>query len=239
MVIGGAGGIGLATARTLVASGCRVVLVDREASALDELATGLSDPGGDVAHRALDATDSAAVDALARDLASEGPVAGLVNSAGIVQLGTVLDVTDEDWDRMLAVNLKAVFYGCRAFVPVLRDAGGGAIVNIGSVSGRTKSIFSAPNYVAAKAGVIGLTMVVAAQHAADGVRVNCVAPGIVDTPMLDAYSDDQRTTMRAAIPMGRYAEAREIGETVAYLLSDQASYLTGQTLNVNGGQFMM
>ena len=139
---------------------------------------------------------------------------------------------------MLDVNLKAVFLVCRALVPMLVSAGGGSVVNLTSVSGRTKSIYSAPNYVASKAGVIGLTMSLAAQLATDCVRVNSVAPGLVDTPMLSAYTEQQHEVMRSAIPMGRFAQAREVATVVRFLLSDDSSYITGQTLNVNGGQFM-
>jgi NAD(P)-dependent dehydrogenase (short-subunit alcohol dehydrogenase family) len=238
VVTGAAGGIGRAVAASLLGVDGTVVLVDRDESGLAAVAEDLAGQTATVLTRRLDIASAEAVADLADDLAADGPIAGLVNAAGVLQLGTIREVSEDDWDRVVGINLKSVFLMCRAFIPRMASGGGGAVVNLGSISGRTKSVFSAPNYVAAKAGVIGLTMVLAAQHAAEGVRVNCVAPGVVDTPMLEPYSDEQRAALRTMIPAGRFAEAREIGETVAYLLSEQSSYVTGQTLNVNGGQFM-
>lgn len=128
---------------------------------------------------------------------------------------------------------------CRAAIPILVRNGGGAVVNIASMSGRTKSVLTAPNYVASNAGVIGLTMSLANQHARDGVRVNCVAPGMIQTPMLDAYTGEQLDAIRAAVPMGRFADPSEIASVVSFLTSDAASYVTGETVNVNGGMFMV
>src|SRR5262249_41242600 len=134
--------------------------------------------------------------------------------------------------------LRGTFLLCRDLMPLLERAGGAGVVNVASVSGRTKSIFSAPSYVASKGGVIGLSMTLAAQHAAAGVRVNCVAPGIIDTPMLDAYSGEQRRQSWAGIPLGRMGRPDEVADAIVYLLSEQSSYVIGQTINVNGGLFM-
>ena len=163
---------------------------------------------------------------------------GLVNAAGILQLGTIADVSESDWDRVVDINLKGTYAMCRAVIPVFEARGGGSIVNLASISGRTKSLFSAPNYVASKAGVIGLTMALAAQHAAKGVRVNCVAPGVFRTPMTAVYSDEQWASILATIPLGRVGEASEVADVIASLLSEEWGYVTGQTINVNGGQFM-
>jgi NAD(P)-dependent dehydrogenase (short-subunit alcohol dehydrogenase family) len=238
VIIGGAGGIGRAAAQALLGHVDRLLLVDRDAPALAEASRELGTGDATVTTRPLDVSSASAWTALAADLRASDPIAGLVNAAGVLQLGTIREVSDSDWDHVLDVNLKGTFLACRAFIPLLANGGGGAIVNVASISGRTKSYFSAPNYVASKAGVIGLTMVLAAQHAAEGVRVNCVAPGVVDTPMLAPYSDEQRAALAATIPVGRLADPAEIGDAVAYLLSEQSSYITGQTLNVNGGQFM-
>ncbi len=123
-----------------------------------------------------------------------------MNAAGEVQLGTIADVSVEEWDRVVDVNLKGTFPTCRAVIPHLEARGGGAIVNVASIAGRTKSFYAAPSYVASKGGVIGLTMVLAAQHAARSVRVNCVAPGIIQTPMTRAYTDEQRTSLLPRSP---------------------------------------
>lgn len=237
VLAGGASGIGLATAELLARAGERLVVLDRS-ERLPEVVASLRGLGaaGCEGHP-VDVTDAEAVAAVAEDVGARHAVGGLVNSAGVLQLGSIADVSPHDWDRVLDVNLKGVYATCRAFLPQL-ERSRGAVVNVSSVSGRTRSIWSAPNYVASKAGVIGLTMVLAAQHAHAGVRVNCVAPGIIETPMLAAYSDEQRRTMIAAIPLGRYADPAEVGAVIAFLLSQQASYVTGQTINVNGGQFM-
>lgn len=135
------------------------------------------------------------------------------------------------------VNLKGTYVTCRAVIQILEARGGGAIVNLTSISGRTKSFYTAPNYVASKAGIIGLTMV-AAQHAATNVRVNAVAPGIIRTPMTKVYSDEHWTSLLPTIPLGRVGQPNEVANVIASLLSDEWSYVTGQTINVNGGQFM-
>ncbi|ADB50373.1 SDR family NAD(P)-dependent oxidoreductase [Conexibacter woesei] len=237
VVVGGASGIGLATAGLLARAGRRLAILDRS-ERLAQVAAQLREAGAvECATHAVDVTDAEAVTGVADAIGARHAVAGLVNSAGVLQLGSIAEVTPADWDRVLDVNLRGVFNTCRAFLPQLERARG-AIVNVSSVSGRTRSIYSAPNYVASKAGVIGLTMVLAAQHAQAGVRVNCVAPGIVETPMLADYSEAARERMLAAIPLGRYADAAEVGEVIAFLLSQRASYVTGQTINVNGGQFM-
>jgi NAD(P)-dependent dehydrogenase (short-subunit alcohol dehydrogenase family) len=238
VVTGAGSGIGQACARTLAEAGRDVYLIDRDETALarfcDELKSGVAA----VRWRALDVRDSAGFEAVAAELAAGEPVAGVVNAAGVVQLGTILEISEDDWDHVVDINLKGVFLCCRAMIPLIAKGGGGAIVNLTSISGRTKSMFSAPSYVASKAGVIGLTMSLAAQHAGDAIRVNCVAPGIVDTPMLAGYTDTQREAMRAAIPLGRYASSEELAGTITFLLSEEAGYITGQTLNVNGGMFM-
>jgi NAD(P)-dependent dehydrogenase (short-subunit alcohol dehydrogenase family) len=239
LLVGGAGGIGRATAHLLSRAVDCLVVADRDPIGLASLVAELPVGAAQVLTYELDATDGSAVEALVDEVGSRGALSILINTVGIVQLGGVRDVTEFDWDRMLNINLKSVYLTCRAVIPRMVAAGGGAVVNVASVSGRTKSIYSAPNYVASKAGVIGLTMSLASQHARDGIRVNCVAPGIIDTPMLDAYSAEQKQSMLAAIPMARLGRAEEVGECIAFLASKRASYITGQTINVNGGQFML
>jgi 3-oxoacyl-[acyl-carrier protein] reductase len=235
VVTGAASGIGHACARLLSTAGCDLALVDRDGELLAEAASELN--GDEAFVRELDVTNAEALADLAADLEGHS-VVGLVNAAGIVQLGSITEVPEADWNRVLDVNLKGTYAVCRAFIPLLVAAGGGSIVNLASIGGRTKSTFSSPGYVASKAGVIGLTMALAAQHAGQDLRVNCVAPGVVETPMIAGYSEEQRQVIRDAIPLGRFAESEEIAAAIAFLLSDDASYVTGQTINVNGGQFM-
>jgi 3-oxoacyl-[acyl-carrier protein] reductase len=238
VITGAAGGIGRAVAVALADRDIDLMLTDRDCKALTAAAAELAGLKAKIRTLELDVTDSAAVAALARSLADGSPVRGLVNAAGILQLGKIGEVTDADWDRVLGVNLRGTFLLCRELMPLLEQAGQSAVVNIASVSGRTKSIYSSPSYVASKGGIIGLTMTLAAQHAARGVRVNAVAPGIIDTPMLDVYTNEQRQQACAGIPLGRMGSAAEVADVIAYLLSEQSSYVLGQTINVNGGLFM-
>jgi 3-oxoacyl-[acyl-carrier protein] reductase len=236
LVTGGASGIGLATARSLLVQGACVVVADRDGGRLDAAVVDLKKEGGSVGSVMLDVSDPSAVE---EAIAGIEAIDGLVNAAGVLQMGTIADVTPEDWDRVLGVNLKGTFLTCKAVIPRLVARGGGAIVNLASISGRTKSIYSAPSYVASKGGVIGLTMTLAAQHATSGVRVNCVAPGVVETPMTSVYTEEQWRAIVDQIPMRRIGTADEIAQVIVALLSDRFSYVTGQTINVNGGQFTL
>jgi 3-oxoacyl-[acyl-carrier protein] reductase len=238
LVVGGAGGIGLASAKAIARDGFDVVLADCDTLALKNAVEDLRGQGHDVEAYEMDVTDSATVDETIGRIAAESSLYGLVNAAGVLQLGTIVDVNEAEWSRVLDINLGGVYRTCRAAIPAMTS--GGSIVNLASQSGRTKSFFSAPNYVASKAGVIGLTMAIAAQHAAEGIRANAVAPGFIETPMTaNAYTDEQRTAYTAGIPMRRSATADEVATVVAFLVSDRASYITGQTINVNGGSFML
>jgi 3-oxoacyl-[acyl-carrier protein] reductase len=240
LVTGGASGIGLATGEALAARGDRVVLADLDSDRAGSEADRMRGAGGDVQATGVDVTDEDAVGSVVAEVGGRGDLAGLVNAAGVLQLGTVADVSVEDWDRVVDANLKGTFLMCRAVIPVLEARGGGAIVNLASISGRTRSFFSAPNYVASKAGVIGLTMVLAAQHAAGNVRVNAVAPGIFRTPMTEAvYTEEEWASLLPTIPLGRVGELHEVAGVIDSLLSDEWAYVTGQTINVNGGQFML
>lgn len=238
VVTGGASGIGLATARLLAAGGEHVVLLDRDGERAAVEARALAAGGASAEAHTADVLDVPGTTRLIEELGMRLPLHGVVNAAGILQVGTVLDVSERDWDRVLDVNLKGTYAVCKAAIPVLALRGEGAIVNLSSIGGRTKSMHGAPNYVASKAGVIGLTMSLAAQHAAAGVRVNCVAPGIIDTPMTADLSAERRAASVAAIPLGRLGTADDIAQVIVALLSDAWSYVTGQTINVNGGLFM-
>jgi 3-oxoacyl-[acyl-carrier protein] reductase len=222
----------------LCAKRALVVVVDRDAARVAATVADLQAQGHAVEGRVLNVTNMAAVQDLVADLDSRVRVHGVVNAAGILQVGTIADVSEADWDRVVDVNLKGVYIVCRAVLPALVRHGKGAIVNVSSLGGRTKALHGAPNYVASKAGVIGLTMSLAAQNAAAGIRVNCVAPGMTETQMIAILSDDQRAASIAGIPMRRFGEPREVAHVIATLLSDEWSYVTGQTINVNGGAFM-
>jgi NAD(P)-dependent dehydrogenase (short-subunit alcohol dehydrogenase family) len=223
LVTGGASGIGLAVCRLLVAQGTEVVVLDRDASAGE--ATGLPFVAADV-------RDPAAVNAA---VASVDDLRGVVNNAGTGALQPLETYTDAEWDRLLGVNLTGAFNVTRAAAPVLRAAGGGAIVNVGSVSGSLPTRGEAP-YSVAKAGLAALTKA-SALELAPSIRVNVVSPGFVETPLTDIVLklDGMRTLLEDGCPLGRIGTAEEVAETVVFLLSDAARFVTGAELVVDGG----
>lgn len=234
VVIGGARGIGLAVGRCLLRDGWRVVVADLDPPE----AGGPDNTGNDLHYIRTDIADSASVDRLAAETEAigGGPVHGLVNAAGHNRHAAVSEIDDAAWQGLLDVHLGGVIRACRAFHPLLRR-GSGAAVNFSSIGARIGRPRRAP-YGAAKAGIEALTRTLAIEWAVDGIRVNAVAPGIVDTRMIrqnieQGLVDPER--LRRSIPLGRFAEPAEVAEAVAFLLSDRAGYITGQTLAIDGG----
>ena len=232
LVTGASGGIGGAIARSLHAQGCHVVLAGRRREALDELAAALGERcevvTGDVA-------DAAAADAL---LAAADPVDILVNNAGITRDMLAIRLKDADWQAVIDTNLGAAFRLSRAALKGMLKRRWGRIVNITSIVGVTGNPGQA-NYAAAKAGLIGMSKALAQEVAARGVTVNCVAPGFIDTAMTRGLEERQREALLGRIPAGRLGEGADIAAGVVYLASDEAGYVTGQTLHVNGGMAMI
>ena len=235
LVTGAARGIGLAVARRFLAEGWRVALLDIEAELLDGAVAALENPDHTLA-LACDVSDAAAVmaaiDALSRRF---GRLDALVNNAGVAVFAPLMQTTDEDWRRVLAVNLTGPFLCAKAAVPLMRDHGGGAIVNITSISAvRASTLRSA--YGTSKAGLAHLTKQLAVELASLGIRVNAVAPGPVDTAMAKAvHTPEIRADYHDAIPLNRYGLEEELAEAVFFLCSDRSSYITGQILAVDGG----
>ena len=227
LVTGAATGIGFACARAGAARGARVVGVDLDAEGL--AAAGLAE-----AH-VCDVTSLAAVRALE---AAVGPVDLLVNAAGNVSSSPFLELSREEWDSVLASHVKSVWSVCRIFVPGMAERRYGRVVNIGSVAGeRGGGILGRTAYAGAKAAVNGLTKSIARECAQYGVRANAVNPGVTDTRRIDPLRADPELWARvlALIPLGRVASADEVAAAVVFLLSDASSYITGETMNVDGG----
>lgn len=236
IVTGAASGIGKASALRLARDGLAVALVDRDADGLAATASEIATTDGASQSLVADLQDRDAVAEAVAAAAAHGTVGVVVNAAGVFSTGPIGDLDEDEWDRVLDVNLTAAYRVCRAAVPLMARAGGGAVVNISSMSGRTKSVQGSVAYVASNGGLIAFTQTLAAQCGPDGIRVNCIAPGPVKTPMTERHGllDPQ---MVDAIPLRRAGTPAEIAEIVAFLGSDASSFITGETVNANGGMF--
>jgi len=237
LVTGATGGLGGAIAKVFHAQGATVTVSGTRRPALEAL---VADLGGERLHIVeCDLSDKAAVEALVP--AAEAAMGGLdvlVNNAGITRDNLVLRMKDDEWDAVIAVNLTAAFRLSRAAVKGMMKRRHGRIVNIGSVVGTTGNPGQV-NYAAAKAGLVGMTKAMAAEVATRNLTVNCIAPGFITSPMTDALNEKQREGILTRVPMNRLGTGDEIAAATLYLASDEAGYVTGQTLHVNGGMAMV
>ncbi|WP_342151978.1 3-oxoacyl-[acyl-carrier-protein] reductase [Methylorubrum sp. SB2] len=237
LVTGATGGLGSAIARALHAQGAHVALSGTRKGVLDELASELG--GERVAVVEANLADKEAVEALLP--AAESALGGLdilVNNAGITRDNLFMRMKDEEWEAVLNVNLTAAFRLSRAALRGMMKRRYGRIIGIGSVVGTTGNPGQG-NYAAAKAGLVGMTKALAAEVASRNVTVNCIAPGFIGSAMTDALNEKQRETILTRVPAGRLGTAGEIGAAAVYLASEEAAYVTGQTLHVNGGMAMV
>jgi meso-butanediol dehydrogenase/(S,S)-butanediol dehydrogenase/diacetyl reductase len=227
LVTGGSAGIGAATVRRLAGEGARILSVDRTPPAD-------GDPEGDrvVFHQADMAVPAQVDAAVEAAVARFGRLDFLINNAGTGTLAEVTDETDAEWRRVFAINIDAIMFGCRAAIPEMRRGGGGAIVNIASISGLGGD-FGMGAYNASKGAVVNYTRSLAVDHARDNIRINAVCPGLIDTAMSRMIPD--RPAWIEGIPMGRDARPAEIASVIAFLLSDDASFMTGSIVVADGG----
>ena len=236
LVTGASGGLGGAIARALHRQGANVALSGTRREALEALA-------GELGQRAhvlpCDLADAAAVEALVPAAeAAMGSLDILVNNAGVTRDNLFMRMKDAEWDTVIAVDLTAAFRLSRACLKGMMRRRFGRIVGITSIVGVTGNPGQG-NYAAAKAGMIGMSKALAAEVASRGITVNCIAPGFIASPMTDALNDKQREAILASVPIGRLGAGADIGAAAVYLASDEAAYVTGQTLHVNGGMAMI
>jgi 3-oxoacyl-[acyl-carrier protein] reductase len=236
LVTGASGGIGGAIARALHGAGAKVVLAGRRAEPLQALKSELGDRAAVVTG---DLGELDKVDTLFKDAeAAYGQLDILVNNAGFTRDGLAMRMKDEDWQKVLDVNLTAGFRLARGAMRAMMKKRWGRIIGITSVVAHTGNSGQA-NYAAAKAGMIGMSKSLAQEVASRGITVNCVAPGFIETQMTDALNEDQKARIMATIPAGRLGQSDEIAAAVLYLASPEAAYVTGQTIHVNGGMAMI
>jgi len=238
VVTGGAQGIGRAIALNLAEGGASVVLTDMRAAKLDEVVKEIEGKGGKALAFCVDVTDLEAVQKMVeRILEAWGKVDVLVNNAGITRDSLVMRMKIEDWQAVLKTNLDGAFYCIRAVLPSMVRQRYGRILNIASVVAQAGNAGQA-NYISSKAGIIGLTKAVAAEVARRNITVNAVAPGFIATAMTENLPPEVKERMLSLIPMGRMGTDAEIAAGVRFLVSDEARYITGHVLNINGGMFM-
>lgn len=235
LVTGSSRGIGRAIARRLAADGFAVAVNGRDGEAVEKTVTEIRVAGGEAAGFVCDVTDSAAVNRMGDAIeGSLGAVSALVNNAGIAQQQLLTHLTDADWHRMMATHADAAFYTCRRFLPEMIRQKAGGIVNVSSMWGQTGGSCEV-HYSAAKAALIGLTRALAKEVGPSGVRVNCVAPGVIETDMMAAFDEETRQQLREETPLGRLGSPEDVARSVAFLLSEEAGFITGQVLAPNGG----
>jgi 3-oxoacyl-[acyl-carrier protein] reductase len=235
LVTGAGQGLGRAMAHRFAAEGGSVMIGEINEATGAELAAELADKHGVTAQaRALDVTRSADVDDWIRQVhADHGRIDVLVNNAGIIRDNRATDIDDADWHAVLDTSLSATFFCIRAALPVMQERRYGRILSFSSMSWRGN--FGQANYVAAKAGIVGLTRTVALEGARHGITANAIAPGLIETPMLDSMNGPARDKLVAKVPLRRTGEPTDIAEAAAYLCSSAAGYVTGVVLDVDGG----
>ena len=242
IIVTGAGqGMGRAIAERFARDGGSVLVADVNADTATDVAQGLTQEGHRAVPFAVDVTDPTQVKAMvARAVAEFGGVDVLVNNAGILRSTKIMAIPPEEWDLVMAVNVKSLFLCAQAVHDEMVKRGGGRIVHMASLAGRATSTLGGAHYTTSKAAVLGLMRHMAREWARDGITSNAVSPGMVDTPMARAGTSDERMAeIVSAIPLGRLADPGEVANLVCFLASDEAAYITGASVDIHGGELIM
>jgi len=236
IVTGGGRGLGEAISRTLAGEGAHVAVADINLTDAEKVAAAVQRMGRKAVAIKADVSSEREVKAMvAKTLEVLGTIDILVNNAGICYQGTVAEMSEQAWDKVLDVNLKGTFLCSREVMPTLKQKKSGKIVNLGSLAGQVGGLVVGANYSVSKAGIICFTKSLAKELAPFGIHVNCIAPGIIDTEMTQAFP---REEMIKSIPLRKLGEPQDVADAVLFLVSQESKYITGQTLSVNGGIFM-
>jgi NAD(P)-dependent dehydrogenase (short-subunit alcohol dehydrogenase family) len=236
-IVTGAGrGIGLGIALAFAQEGARVALCDVNRSHLESALTEIQPLGGVCLGFQMDVTSKEQVHRVVGEVLDQwGAIDILVNSAGIYEVLPAEEISEEQWDRMLAVNLTGTFLCCQAVIPFMKRQGTGRIVSIASSAGKTGGTLAGAHYSVSKAGVICLAKQLARELGPHGITVNAIAPGRIDTPMIHIASDEENEAFRLRTPLGRLGTAEDVAHAAVFLASDEASFITGEIVDVNGG----
>jgi 3-oxoacyl-[acyl-carrier protein] reductase len=238
LITGASRGIGEAIARRLAAEGAHVIAAARSLEALERVVAAIGESGGAATSLRMDLADASSIEAGAKEaLAARGSVDVLVNNAGVTEDNLILRMSRDSWDRVLATNLTGAFLLTQALLRAMVKKRYGRIVNVTSVVGLMGNPGQA-NYAASKAGLIGLTKTIARELASRNITCNAVAPGFIETEMTQKMTPEAREALSGQIPAGRLGAADDVAEAVAFLASEEASYVTGHVLNVSGGLLM-
>jgi len=239
-VVTGAGrGLGIGIARGLAQAGARVVLTDVDPDGLAAAAAALHGEGHEVVSLPLDVREEAAFQTVFETVSADfGGVDILVNNAALTPHCSPWSITRHEWDEVMAVNLRGAFFGCRVAALHMGPRGRGRIVNVSSLAGQHASSVTGVHYAASKAGLFALTRAFAQELAPQGVTVNCLSPAAIEGPSLDEIDAEARRRFLASLPVGRFGREAEVAAAVVYLASDEAGFVTGTTLDLNGGRLM-
>lgn len=238
IITGASQGIGKAIASLLVREGAQVILWDIQGEKLKDVALEIKNQGGQADYHQVDVSNLVEIEQATRKVIDHyGQIDHLVNNAGITRDNLLMRMSEDEWDLVLKVNLKGVFNCCKAVIRPMMSRRHGRIVNIASVVGLMGNV-GQTNYAASKAGVIGFTKSLAREVAARNITVNAVAPGYILTPMTEALSEQTKQAFLNLIPLRKFGTPEDVAKAVRFLLSEDAAYITGQVLNVNGGMYM-